>query len=447
METATRSLALIALSFLLTGSLAASENNTWPAWRGHDQSGVAVSTEALPTDWSKENILWKTPIEGNGHSSPVVWADRIFLTTAIEGDEIPGAEPPEHTFGGQPFKHPQAMAGNLHHTFKVIAIDRSSGEVVWSKVAYEGRVYDDRHKDSSYASPTTVTDGERVIAYFGSEGVYSYKWDGTLEWKRDIGDIKSVGLGVASSPVLHGSLLFLQADEDSGEQSFMVALDKRTGEEVWKVSRDVQLSWTTPLIVEHSTGTVLVTVGNEWVIAYDPAGGEEVWRVPGLANNAIHSPMVSGDLLIATSGYPEKKAFAVRLGGKGTLGNDSVAWTYEKGLAYIPSNVLYDGILYVTNDGGVLTALDPATGEVIYGGGRSDIRGRYAASLVAGGGLILQVNMDGDAAFIKAGDEHEVVATTSIDEPVWATPAIVDNMIYLRSRENLYAIGNKAAAE
>ena len=439
------------LSYLLAATLIAvpilgaeADANDWPGFRGVDGSGIARSGPGPAADLTLDgNLLWKSKIEGRGHSSPVVSGGRVFLTTAIVGDPIPGAGPPEHTFGGRPFKHPQAVDGDRHHTMKVIALDADQGDLLWSRTAYAGRVYDDRHSDSSYASPTPVTDGERVYAYFGSEGVYAYTMGGEPVWERDIGDIKTVGLGVGTSPVLLDDLLIILADEDSGDDSFIVALDAATGKEVWKREREVQASWATPIVVEHEGQKQLLTSGNELVVAYDPKNGDELWRAKGLENNAIHIPMTEGDLAVFTSGYPAKISFAIRLDSRGDLtgSDDARVWTYRKGTGYVPSNLLYDGLLYLTNDGGVITCLDARTGEVVYEGGRLPIRGRYSASMVGGDGRILMVNTDGDAAWFRAGQEHEVLGSFSVGETVWATPAIVGDRLYIRGEEHLFAFG------
>ena len=467
------------LHYLLAATLAAApataadsnDADDWPGFRGADGSGIARSGPGPAADLTLEgNLLWKAKVEGRGHSSPVVAGGRVFLTTAIVGDPIPGAGPPEHTFGGQPFRHPQAVDGNRHHTMKVVALDADHGDLLWSRTAYAGRVYDDRHSESSYASPTPVADGERVYAYFGSEGVYAYTLDGEPVWERDIGDIKTVGLGVGTSPVLHDGLLIVLADEDSGDDSFIVALDAATGEEVWKRDRPVQASWATPVLVEHDGQKQLLTTGYEYVIAYDPADGSELWRAAGLRNNAIHVPMTVDDLAVFTSGHPAKIAFAIRLdsrgdltspsapgdrqgrgadgaGGRSGAGGDAArVWSYTKGTGYVPSNLLYDDLLYLTNDGGVITCLDARTGEVVYEGGRLPIRGRYSASMVGGGGRILMVNTDGDAAVFRAGREHEVLGSFSVGEPVWATPAIAGDRLYIRGREHLFAFGPAASA-
>ena len=435
---------LLAATFAAAPAIAA-ESNDWPGFRGTDGSGIARSGPGPAADLDLDrHLLWKAKIEGRGHSSPVISDGKVFLTTAIVGDVIPGAGPPEHSFGGQPFKHPQAVDGNRHHTMKVIALDADHGDLLWSHTAYAGRVYDDRHSASSYASPTPVTDGERVYAYFGSEGVYAYTVNGEPVWERDIGNIKTVGLGVGTSPVLHDGLLIILADEDSGDDSFIVALDATTGEEIWKRKRPVQASWATPVLVEHEGQEQLLTSGYEFVIAYDPEDGSELWRATGLQNNAIHIPMTVDDLAVFTSGYPGKVVFAIPLDSRGDLiGSDEVrAWTYRKGTGYVPSNLLYDGLLYLTNDGGVITCLDARTGEVVYEGGRLPIRGRYSASMVGGGGRILMVNTDGDAALFRAGREHEVLGSFSVGESVWATPAIVGDRLYIRGSEHLFALGS-----
>lgn len=413
----------------------------WPGFRGPDGLGLAPADSTPPLQWTEKNILWKTEIEGRGHSSPIIWGNRVFLTTAIEGDVIPGVVPPIHTFDGEEFKHPDSMGGDRHHTMKVIALDTATGKVAWSRTAYAGRVFENRHKGSSYASPTPVTDGQRVYAYFGSEGVYAYDLAGNPVWQRDLGDIKSVGLGVGTSPVLYRNLLIIQADEDSGDLSFIIALDTTTGEPVWRKTRTVQASWGTPLLVEHQGKAQLLTSGNEHIIAYDPASGDEIWRAVGLEANAIHHPLLHGDLAIFTTGYPQKNTFAIRLGQRGDLGKDAAVWRYDKGTAYVPSNLLVDGRVYLLNDGGVVTCLDAATGKVIYEGGRFPTRGRFTASPVAVGDKILLISQDGDAAFIAAGPEFVVLAQSSLDEPVYATPAIVGDRVYVRGERHLFAIG------
>lgn len=428
---------------LLSVPLAAhSSDELADRWRGKQGQGVFDAT-GFPLEWSLETVRWKIPLPGEGLSSPVVANGRVFLTAQIEGDVIPGAVAPDHTFNGQEFKHPQAVGSDRHHELIVIAVEAGSGQIAWQRTAYSGRVYDDRHKDSSYAAPTCAVDDERVYAYFGSEGVYAYEHGGDLVWKQDIGDIKTVGLGVGTSPILWDDLLILLADEDSGDASFITALDKTTGAEAWRVDRDVQVSWGTPMIVERDGKAQLITVGNELIISYDPATGDEIWRADGLASNAIHSPLLHEDLAIFSSGYPTKTIFALPLDLEGDLtGRDVTLWRYNKGSAYMPSNVVIDGRMHMINDQGVMTILDASSGEIVAEGGRPPEGGRYMASLVAADGKILQINREGDATWTAAGDTYEILHATSLEEPVGATPTIVGNRVYVRTASSLWAFGD-----
>ena len=415
----------------------------WPQWRGPD--GRAISGETgLPLSWSDtENLAWKVEIEGRGHSSPSVWGNRLFLTTAMQGEEVPGAEPPVHTYAGEVFLHPDSMGANFSHTLKVVAFDATTGEKVWDQVAYEGRVFDDRHRMGSYANSTVATDGEYVYAYFGPEGLYCYDFDGNLVWQAEVGKTKTVGLGTGTSPVIYEDLVIITADEDEGADSFIVALDRFTGEEVWKEPRSVQASWATPLlVVDPNDRTQLVVSGNELSLSYDPATGEELWRAQGLRSHAIHTPLAAGEMIYLTSGFPRKVLRAFSLGDYGDLGeSDSLVWEYNKGMAYVTSNIVYGGHVYLFNDGGVVTCLDALTGEIVYEGGRPPVPGSFKSSPVAYDGKILIASEEGDLFVIKAGPEFEVLATNSMNEVVWASPAISNGKIYIRGDRHLFAVG------
>lgn len=420
----------------------AAPKSNWSAWRGPEGNGVSTETN-VPMEWSgTKNVKWKTPILGRGHSSPIVWDNRIFLTTDVEGDTVPGAKAVEHKDDGKPFKHPDSVGGDRKHTFKVLSIDRGSGKVLWERTAYDGIVYDDRHRKGSYASPTPATDGRFVFAYFGSEGLYCYDYDGKLVWQAAPGKIATFGMGPGTSPILFENTVILQCDEDNGEKSFIVALDKKTGKEVWKTPRKVQASWSTPLIVKTAQRTELITSGNELIISYDPKTGKELWRTKGHESNAIATPVAGNGMVFVYAGFPVKKTFAITLGGSGDLtGSTSIAWQYDKGTAYVPSSILYGDFLYLMSDRGIITCLDSKTGKIIYEGGRIPIPATFTASPVAFDGKILMTSEDGDTFVIKAGPKHEVIATNSIAEPVYASPAISDGMIFIRGEQNLYCIG------
>jgi outer membrane protein assembly factor BamB len=413
----------------------------WPQWRGPAGQGVSDET-ALPQAWTPATrIGWKTAIPGRGHSAPVVWGNRLFLTTAIEGDVVPGHTAPAHMDGGKPFLHPDSVGVERRNTLKVIALDVATGNVLWDQTAYDGPMFDNRHTRSSYASPTPVTDGERVYVSFGPEGVYAYDLQGARRWKTDVGRIKTLGLGVGASPILYRHLLILQCDENSGEDSFIVALNKATGKEVWRTKRDVQVSWSTPVLVETDARTELVANGSEWIIGYDPATGKELWRTTGVRSNAIHTPLVGEGLVIATAGFPERRVIAIKPGGSGDISTtDRIVWTYDKGTAYVVSPILYRGLVYLLNDRGVMTALDARTGKVVYEGGRIPKPATFMGSPVAFGGYVLLTSEDGETFFIRAGPSHEVVRTNSVDEPVYSTLALANGRIYIRGERHLFAI-------
>lgn len=422
-------------------SEAASKHN-WTQWRGPEGNGISLETN-LPAEWSdNKNIKWKTPIPGRGHSSPVVWENRIFLTTDIEGDIVPGAKAVEHMDSGKPFKHPDSIGADRKHSFKVLCVDRLTGKTLWEQTAYEGTVYDDRHRKSSFASPTPATDGNYVFAYFGTEGLYCYDFTGKLIWKFAPGPIATFGMGTGTSPVLYENSVILQCDEDNGEKSFIVALDKKTGREVWKTARKVQASWSTPLIVRGPQRTEMITSGNELIISYDPKTGKELWRTKGHASNAIATPVAGNGMVFVYAGFPVKKTLAIALGASGDISDSkSIAWQYDKGTAYVPSSILYGEYLYLMSDRGIITCLDAKTGKIVYEGGRIPVPATFTASPVAFDGKILLTSEDGDTFVIKAGPKHEVLATNSIAEPVYASPAISEGMIFIRGEKNLYCIG------
>ena len=428
------------LAFIFTNVTSAKSGANWPQWRGPD--GLGISTEKnLPTEWStSKNIKWKTPIVGRGHSSPIVWGNRVFLTTAVEGDVVPGAKAATHSIDGKEFRHPDSVGADRKHLFKVIALDRTTGKIVWEQTAFEGTPYDDRHRKSSYAASTPLTDGKHVYAFFGAEGLYAYDMKGKLAWKADLGKLGTVGMGTGTSPILYENLVIMQCDEENGQASFIVALDKKTGKQVWKTPRKVQVSWSTPLLVRTSKRAELITVGTESIISYDPATGKELWTHKGVESNAIPSPVANSESVFIVAGFPKKIAMAIPLGGSGDLG-DNVTWKYEKGTAYVPSPILYGDHLYLTTDRGILTCLDAKTGAVKYEGGRVPIPATFTASPVAFGGNILLTSEDGDTFMVKAGAKHEILGSNSVGEPVYASPAIADGLIFIRGEKNLYCIG------
>ena len=435
-------LALTALSVLALGSSLAAFGPTWPQWRGPDGQGISDET-TLPTEWSRTtNVLWTAPVPGRGFSSPIVWNSVVFLTTAIEGDMIPGAGPAKHMLEGEPFVHPDAVPGNRRQTLKVLALDADTGQMLWERVAYDGPTYDSRHKAGSFANTTPATDGELVYVWFGLEGMYAYDFSGTLKWKKSLGKIPTLGLGTSSSPVLFENLVILQCDEDEGEHSFIVALDKHDGHEVWRTPRKVQASWSSPVIARGSTTTELVASGSEFVIGYDPRTGKELWRVLGTGGWTVPTPIVAHDIVVASAASPKKRAVAVRLGGRGDItGTKQVVWERDRGTGYTPSSIAYGDYAYILTDAGLLTCVDIRTGEVQYQGARPPTPARFSSSPIAFDGKLLISDEQGDTYVIAAGPKYELLRTNTLDEPIQASPAAANGRLYIRTATRLYSIG------
>jgi outer membrane protein assembly factor BamB len=433
---------------LAVGSLRAAEpapDARWPGWRGNGQ-GVAPEAK-VPLEWSdSKNVLWKAPLPGRGHSSPIVWGDRIFVTTAIEGEHVPGSPRMKHPQpDGTDFRHPDAMGDDHRHTFKVLAVDGGDGKIVWERTAWEGVPVDSRHKKGSFASPTAATDGERVYAYFGTEGLYAYDFAGNLAWKFLPGVLGSASVGLGTSPVLYKDLVILVCDEENGEKSFVVALDRRTGKEVWRTPRKIELSWATPVIVNANGRDELITSGNQANIAYDPATGRELWRMEGLKNNAVTTPVVGDGVVVISSGYPDKLSLAVKPGGSGDV-TSAILWRYAKGSAYVPSPILYGGYVYLLTDKGLVTCLDAKTGAVKYEGARPPVPATFMASPVAVDGRLLLMSQDGDTFVVKAGPEFAIERTNTLGEPISASAAVAGGRLYIRGEKHLFAIGTPAGS-
>lgn len=424
---------------------ASAKGANWPQFRGPEGQGVSSETN-VPLEWgATKNVLWKTPIEGRGQSQPIIWGKHVFLTTAVAGELVPGTKTPVYPEYGAGGRHPDSIDADRKHAFKVIAVDRDSGRILWTQVAYEGLPADYRHRKSSFASPTPATDGKHVFAYFGSEGLYAYDYKGKLAWKQSVGKLVTAGMGAGTSPILHGNNVIIQGDTGEGKESFIAAYDKKTGKEVWKTPRPgIEVSWATPIVVRTKQREELITNGNQFIIAYDPATGKELWRTKGVESNAIPTPLTDGEMVFVGAGYPKKITKALKLGGSGELKEgEGVAWTYGKGQAYVPSSLLLNGIVYLMNDKGLITALDAKTGKVHYEGGRVPVPATFMASPVAFGDYILLTSEDGDTYVIKAGPKHEVVRTNSLGEPVYTSPAIADDKLFIRADKHLYAIGKK----
>ena len=440
----TRKLRLLLTAAVVTTATATLPAANWPQWRGLDGQGIS-DEKNLPGEWNPtKNIAWKTVLPGYGQSQPIVWGSRIFLTADVEGGPAPADhKAPVHMMEGKPWVHPDSVGIDKMHTMKVLALDLASGAVVWERTAYEGTVFDHRHRRSSYAAPTMVTDGSTVVAYFGSEGLYGYDVDGNLKWKADVGKFPLLGMGTGTSPVLFENLVIIQRDENEGKQSVLLAFDIKTGKEVWRTPRTIEASWSTPVVVSAAGRSELITNGSAFIISYAPRTGKELWRTKGVESNAIHTPLVGQGLVVVTAGYPVKKVIAIRPGGTGDItGSDRIVWQYDRGTGYVISPILYGDYVYLVSDKGIISCLDAKTGEVKYEGGRVPVPATFMASPVAFDGKLLLTSIDGDTYVIRAGPVHEVIATNSIGEPAASTPSISQGRILVRGAKHLYCIKN-----
>jgi len=432
--------ATLVLTSAISGLLVTSGAD-WPQWRGPNGQGISPEAD-FPTVWSEtQNVAWKSEIPGRGHSSPIVWGDRVFLTTSIEGAPVDGAKAVKHFLDGEEFVHPESVGADRRQSLKVLCVDRDSGRILWDRIAYDGLVYDSRHRQGSFAAPTSVTDGRRVYSYFGSEGVCAHELDGREAWKASVGQIGTLGLGPGTSPVLYEQRLFLQCDEDGGDKSFIVALEAESGQVAWRAGRDVPATWATPLILEGAKAPELFCAGSNRIVAYDPRTGREVWSCPGLESNTIHSPVADSQTVFATAGYPKKRVLALRRSlGEPASETPRVAWEYGKGTAYVASPILYEGRLYLVSDRGVVTCLDARTGAVQYDDLRVPRPGRFTASPVAFGGNVLFTSEEGDTFVVRAGARAELLATNSLGEAMFASPALSQGRIFLRGVRHLYCL-------
>ncbi len=445
MMTALRQPTLLAalLATTITAVLAAqappaspSTAHHWAQWRGPTTTGVAPGD--APTRWDdKTNVKWATPIPGRGFSSPIVWGDRVFVTTAVPTG-TPGAGAGGRRGGGG-----GNADANLEHRFDVLALDRVTGRVVWQRTAVVATPHEGYHRQyGSFASNTPVTDGTRVWASFGSRGLYCYDMNGTLVWKRDAGVQMQMHMqfGEGAPFLLHGDRLFHTYDHQGA--SFMVALDKHTGKEAWRAPRAEISNWSMPVVVEHEGRRQVVVSATRKTRAYDYDTGRLIWEIEGLGLNTIPAPVQFGDLVFVMSGFRNPNLMAVRLGRTGELtGTDAVVWSTTRGTSYTPSPVLHDGMLYVLTDTGMLSNFDARTGKPHYQQVRLPKPYNFKASPVAAGGKLYLATEEGDVVVVKLGATFGVVATNELtDQSFVATPAVAAGDLFLRSRTTLYRV-------
>ena len=420
----------------------------WHHWRGPHTTGTAAADANPPITWSEsENIRWKVAIPGLGHAAPIVWEDKIFIQTAIKV-EAPQEEAPEqesddnNPFSG--FFQERRGGGGVADAYKfdLIAFDRSNGDILWQKTLRETKPHEGTHQDATYASNSPVTDGEHVYAYFGSRGLYCVDMMGNVKWEKAIGTMyKRNTFGEGSSPALYGDTLVILQDHEG--DSFITALDKRTGDVLWKVDRDERTTWSSPIVVESDGKAQVITTGTNRVRSYDLTTGELLWDGDGLTANSIPSPVAANGHVYLMSGFRGSAFRAVHLAkATGDITDSSaIVWEYNRDTPYVPSPLLYKGIIYfLKSNSGILTAFNVETGVAYYGPQRlQGVSGVYA-SIVGASDRVYIAGRGGTVNVIQHGSEFKVLAENKLDDSFNASPAIVGSELYLRGGQHLYCI-------
>lgn len=431
------------------GGVVASPLN-WPSFRGPRASGVADGQfPPLVWDATKDlNIRWKTPIPGLGHSCPIVWDDRVYLTTAVSGDG-------KAEFRPGLYGDVDSVNESAEHSWRVYCLDKRTGKILWERTACTGVPKIKRHPKASHANPTPATDGTRIVASFGSEGLYCYDRDGKLLWQKSLGVLDSGWFfdadyqwGFGSSPILYQDLVIVQCDV--GKDSFVAAYRVADGHEAWRTPRDEIPSWGTPTIVETPDRVELVTNATRYARGYDPRTGEELWRLDRHSEITVPTPVFGAGLIFITSGYrPIQPIYAVRPGATGDISlkdgettGDAIAWSTKKGGPYMPTPIVYDNYLYTCTNAGVVTCFKAQTGKQVYRE-RLGGEGGYTASPVAADGKLYFTSEESDVRVLRAGPKFELLAVNPLGDPCVSTPAISDGMIFIRTQHYLFGIGRK----
>ncbi|HEX9917902.1 MAG TPA: PQQ-binding-like beta-propeller repeat protein [Pyrinomonadaceae bacterium] len=445
---------IISLCLGLCFITSASAQN-WPQFRGAGASGVATGAGKTPVSWDATKsvgVRWKTPIPGIGQSSPVVWGNRVYLTTAVSTDAKPAAR-----YGL--YGDVEPVNDEPKHTWRVIALDKQTGKIIWDRVTLEGLPKTKRHPKATHASSTPATDGKHVVALFGSQGVLAcYDTNGKLLWKQDTGLLDAGWFydpdyqwGHASSPIIYKNLVIVQADIQ--KNSFLAAYDLKTGKQVWKTVRDEIPSWGTPTVYEGKTRPELIANATKFIRGYDPLTGKELWRLGGNSEITTPTPIIAHDLIYVTAGYrPIQPIYAIRLGASGDITlkekqetNEFVAWSKQRGGPYMPTPIVYGDYFYVCSNNGVVAAYNAKTGERVYQERLAGRGGAFTASPVAADDKLYFSSEDGEVFVVRAGPKHELLATNPMGEALMATPAISDGMVIVRGQHHLFGIGDPAA--
>ena len=420
----------------------------WPQFRGPFASGIMEAADP-PVEWdirTGKNILWKVGIPGLGHSCPVIWGDRLFLTSAISGS---GKDSLKVGLYGDI----DEVGDRSVHEFRVYCFDKHTGEILWERLAHRGVPRTERHTKSSHANPTPATDGKHLVAFFGSEGLFCYDVEGNLIWKRDLGKMNAgpytdpeVEWGFASSPIIYEGRVILQCDFLG--DGFIACLDLESGREIWRTPREEISTWSTPNIYHRGGNQQVVVNGWKHIGGYDLDTGEPLWRLEEGGDAPVPTPVIANDLIYIHSAHGRySPIFAIRpsaLGDisleEGRTSNDHIAWSVRRGGAYMPTNLVDGDHLYNLRMNGNLTCYDALTGEVIYRERIPDAMGITASGVAAAGRLYYSTEQ-GDVVVVRAGGRFEILARNPLNDLIMATPAISGDRLYFRTSRYLVAVG------
>jgi len=473
---------LFAFALTLTALADTSETGrNWPQWRGPLATGLAPEADP-PLEWSEtKNVKWKVPIPGTGSSTPVVWGARVFVLTAVRAETksadtktgaakptdpgsvestAPRENGPPHEAGppggpGGP-RGPGGPGGprggfgrgekpTEPYQFVVLCLDRATGKVLWQKVAREEVPHEGIQPNNSYASASPLTDGQVVLAFFGSRGLHCFDLDGNLKWSKDFGRMQTrMGFGEGASPALHDQTVIVNWDDET-DNDFIVALDKRDGKQLWKIPRHEDTGWSTPLIVDHDGKAQAVVNATGKVRSYDVQTGREIWSCAGQTANAIPSPVADAETVYCTSGFRGTALYAIKLSANGDVADtDAVRWTHNKGTPYVPSPLLVGDLLYfVSGNNGILTCLNTKTGEPNYEQERLEEAREVYASPVAAKDRVYVLARDGKCIVLKKGPKLEILATNKVDDKTDASIALAGKDLFIRGKQNIYCIAEQ----
>lgn len=434
--------------FTLSSQWSQATEGNWPSFRGPSASGVSSgSSTAVNWDVSKsKNIRWKTAIPGLSHSSPIVWGNRVYITTAISTGKKPTLKVGLYGDIG-------SVNGEPMQKWVLYCLNKTTGDIVWNKVAHTGAPKVKRHPKSTHANSTPATDGKHIVAFFGSEGLYCYDMNGELVWKKDLGvldsgfyRVPSAQWGFGSSPVIYAGIVIVQCDTQG--EGFVAAFDAASGTEIWRTLRDDVPTWSTPTVHVTSSHRSVILNGYKHTGAYDFDTGKELWSLAGGGDIPVPTPIVADSLIFITSAHGKlSPLYAIKVGATGDISltdtsttNQSIVWSIKRGGAYMQTPIVYGDYLYNCRATGALTCFKATTGEVMYEEKLGERGMGFSASAVASDGKLYFTSESGEVFVVKAGPNFELLARNSMGEVCMATPAISEDVLYFRTRRHLVAV-------